>query len=371
MNENENETTGTETGQPTVKMVGVMEEENGELKFVPYGMTGFKGGIPVYVFNDYEEYEAYAPTLPDEFLFITLDDLDTGGFKFDDKLSPDSENAVQSKTLYVISKNAEEEREILAQQAQGIYEGRNLADVFDGEISRYSDEWEWIHDRVNTGFYKGMFPADFLPLTLTDNAYMEEQIAGINCYKGMPNSSTGNHIDFISRDCYQGVARWNLTNTNNGNAQTPYPYMASNIKSWLNETLYPKLPENVKEHISGKTSLLEKRYSASGALTDSVGCGWENIGNLWIPSNFEVFGTDAFGTAATSAGQAIQYRVFAASCKNRLKGAGHNGVKIGWWLINPESGSTEKICITTSAGHPTTVIASANNYTPLCFRISE
>lgn len=92
MEENETQTPANDTD---INMVGVIQDG----KFIPYGMTGIRGGIPVYVFNTYADYEAAAPTLPETCMFITLDDLDTGGFEFDSELSETSENAVQNKII--------------------------------------------------------------------------------------------------------------------------------------------------------------------------------------------------------------------------------------------------------------------------------
>lgn len=68
-------------------------------QFVPYGMVGLRDGVPVYLFNTYEEYEVAKPNLVDPCVFITLDDLDTGGWTFDDALDTESENAVQNKVI--------------------------------------------------------------------------------------------------------------------------------------------------------------------------------------------------------------------------------------------------------------------------------
>lgn len=97
MNENETENTEQlpEPDTPSLNMVGVIQDG----KFIPYGMTGIRGGIPVYVFNTYEDYEAAAPTLPETCMIVTLEDLETGGFEFDSELSETSENAPQTKVV--------------------------------------------------------------------------------------------------------------------------------------------------------------------------------------------------------------------------------------------------------------------------------
>lgn len=86
---------GEQSLESLVRMVGVIRDG----KFVPYGTTGITGGKPVYFFDTYADYEAAAPMLPEECMFVTLDDVDTGGFEFDSELSETSENAVQNKII--------------------------------------------------------------------------------------------------------------------------------------------------------------------------------------------------------------------------------------------------------------------------------
>lgn len=364
--ENGKEKTGA-TEEPSINMVGVIKDR----KFIPYGMTGVRGGIPVYVFATYEDYEAAAPTLPEECMIVTLDDLDTGGFEFDSETSETSENALQNKTITAIIKTMDQEREILAQQAQGVYEGRNLADVFDAEISRYSSEWEWIKDRNDTGFYKGIFVADFLPLTMTDGEYVEEQIAGINCYKGTTDRNIGNHIDFISRDCLLTTVTWNIGKNNNGNTADPCPYQVSNMKSHLRSTVYNKVPDKVKSVINSKRWLAESRYSENGALSDSTGTAWKDMGDLWLPTEYELAGSAVYGTRGYSTGLQVQYPLFVGGARRRVKNLGQTGGKCAWWTSTVFSGNSIWCVFVLVPGQ----IAAGDTINvlghPLCFRISQ
>lgn len=54
--------------------------------------------------------------------------------------------------------------------------------------------------------------------------------------------------------------------------------------------LYGYLPDKVKNQIAHKRMLLEQRYSSAGALTDSTSWGWQDLGALWVPLEYEVFG---------------------------------------------------------------------------------
>ncbi|MCX4328444.1 MAG: DUF6273 domain-containing protein, partial [Lachnospiraceae bacterium] len=141
----------------------------------------------------------------------------------------------------------------------------------------------------------------------------------------------------------------------------------SNVKQFLDQ-LYEKLPADVKNFIVTKRTLLEKRYSASGALTDSTGWGWADIGKLWLPSEYEVFGSVCWGTKGWSLGQAVQYPVFANSWKNRIKGAGPKGPRCYWWLLSLGGGSSSRACGVGYDGASYAWSASGAYRVPLCFR---
>ena len=258
--------------------------------------------------------------------------------------------------------------QILLQQQQGIYKGRDLTVVFADEIKNYSNEWAWIKARIKANNFNGIYICDYIPLTV-DGETHQMQVAGIDTYYRTTDQGLGHHIDFISRDCYSQTVQWNTTNNNNGNTTSEYPYMVSNLKTFLG-TLYEKLPQAVKNVITEKRTLLEKRYSASGALTDSTGLGWDNMGKLWVPTEYEVFDSVVWGTPRWSAGQTVQYPLFANSYKNRIKGSGSDGGRCNWWLASVRSGGSAAACHVSDYGGAGGYDTSNASRAPLCFRIT-
>ncbi len=217
-----------------------------------------------------------------------------------------------------------------------ITNGRNLAVIFSAEIAKYKNQWEWIQDRLDMRFFKGLHIKDFLLMT-ADGENHQMQIAGINTYKRTTDQNIDDHIDFISRDCYSQTVQWNTAHNNNGTAAQEHPYLASNIKQFLDQ-LYNKLPADVKAYIVTKRTLLEKRYSSSGALKESNGWGWADLGKLWLPAEYEVYGSVNWGTKGWSVGQSAQYPIFIGGWKNRIKGAGPGGARCSWWLSSVGGG---------------------------------
>jgi len=258
---------------------------------------------------------------------------------------------------------------ILHQQDNRIYKGRNLVTVFASEIAKYSDEWAWIRARIKAANYEGIYVGDYIPVTMNKEV-VNMQVAGIDTYYNTTDQAVGHHIDFISKDCFTETIQWNTTNNNNGDSTSPYPYMVSNLKKWLDETLYGYLPDKVKNQIAHKRMLLEQRYSSAGALTDSTSWGWQDLGALWVPLEYEVFGAIVWGTPGWSEGQAVQYPIFANTYLSRIKGAGNGGgrgrrgggVVLGRGLRGR--------CNVNNYGYAYGWGASGSIHVPVCFRIT-
>lgn len=248
----------------------------------------------------------------------------------------------------------------MAEAAQGKqYDGKDLTEAFADEISGYSDAWAWIKDRIVNNNFTGIYTADYIPLTINEEN-VEMQIAGIDAYYG--TSGRGHHIDFISRSCLSTEAKWNLTADNNGNEESPYPFPASNVHAILNGTVYNSLPQEVKNVISIKEMLIERRREEGEKLTSSTAAFMEEMGNVWLPTEFEVFGEEIEGTKGISAGQRVQYPIFENIFKNRRKDK-------DWWLATVADGNSTHAIKVSSNGIPVGYSTSNEAYVPLCFRI--
>lgn len=242
-----------------------------------------------------------------------------------------------------------------------LYEGR--------ELSEYT--WAQLKTKCTNADFDDLRVGDYKTITLTGGEVVKMQIAGIDTYYKTTDQQLGHHIDWISIDCLADYVQWNTTNNNNGNATSPHPWLVSNVYTYLNNTIYPKLPADVKAVIKNKRSLLESRYSASGALTDSTSWAWQDMGSLWLPHEYEVFGSVVWGTKGYSQGQAVQYPLFANSYMHRIKGKGNGQGRCTWWLSTVRSGNSTACCYIYSSGHAAYYSASyASIGVPVCFRIS-
>ena len=114
------------------------------------------------------------------------------------------------------------------------YVGQDLTVKFADEIKGYSDEWAWAKARKNAGNYAGMHVNDYIPITCSNGYVLKAQIAGINTYTGYGDQPVGNHIDFICKELWNDLHVMNKVDYNNGNANSPSPFLASDLNYWLN-----------------------------------------------------------------------------------------------------------------------------------------
>lgn len=243
-----------------------------------------------------------------------------------------------------------------------LYEGR--------ELSEYS--WADLQAMCEDGNFKDIRVGDYKTITLTTGEVVQMQIAGIDTYiHQYPEIS--HHIDWISINCLNGSIKWNESeDKNNGSSEKLCPWLSSFLYLHLNEIIYNYLPDDIKTLIVQKISLIEGRYSDSGTLVDSNSIHWEYIGKLWIPSEYEVYGSIVWGTKGYSCGMGVQYPLFANNLKHRIKYKGSSDLnRCTWWLINPASGYSTQCCCVNSGGYPDLHNATADYISvPLCFRFS-
>ena len=241
----------------------------------------------------------------------------------------------------------------------GKYAGQSLNTLLSGEIGT-GTVYDALHKRVSNNNFAGLRVGDYIDVPLVSASGVTSQqsvrflIAHIDPYYQCGDSAKGHHIAFMASapiavsSSYEGVKNssylpWNATSTNQGTADDKHPYTCSQLKGW--ETAFEAcLPEGLTKYLLTQRVLLEERYSASGALTDSNGWSWQDIGKVWSPSETEVYGQRVWGTDGYSVGFDCQFDLFRDTA-HRL-----NGNRNDWWLRSVRGGSSSSVCCVYSAG---------------------
>lgn len=284
-----------------------------------------------------------------------------------------------------------EELKIYAQIADRTYAGRDLTAVFASEIAQSgNDPWAWIKSRITAQNYEGIHVGDYIPWqdTTTAKRIRNARILGIDTYWQYGDTAVGHHIDFFG-GLWTPNKSINKANYNNGTSESEHPWLASDAYLYANslagtvpseananptlvdvdytETgIYYYLPDNLKAQIKPKRSYLEKRYTAGELLTESFDGGWVDLGNIWFPTEYEVYGAPVWGGDKYACiGSAVQYPFFIGNMNRLAFGRTY------WWLLTPSSINSTHWCYVTNRGGASTQYAGNNVIAaPICFRIT-
>lgn len=247
-----------------------------------------------------------------------------------------------------------------------------------------TDSWAEIKANVNAGNVSRYRVGDYKKITINGGYTLIERILGINTYSGrqIQNGYLGAHIDFAS-DEMGFNHRYNATNTNNGTGNSnglDNPFLASELRQYMEEIYNTEIPDELKSVISMKQLYVEKRYSSGGTLTSSNGISSTtyDIGNLWLPTEVEVIGYECLGTKRFSSGYGFQtqyplFRYWPRFRQKRSIGARPPNTQnmVAWWLLNADDGNSTNFAAISWKGYIESVSAtiSATRGIPICFRI--
>jgi hypothetical protein len=171
-------------------------------------------------------------------------------------------------------------------------------------------------------------------------------ISAFNPYKGVGDTEvTKNHIrfDFVNVPLRK---RMNSTNDNTGG------YKATEVRAFLDgvngegsgdkDGVTTAAFMNALKGQIGNYILPVRRL-----LSNKVDWAWITC-SLWLPSENEVFGANAFGEVGYGDGQKLHIPLYQDSYAYRIKR--NNGSRDWWWLNTPSAGSAAYFCTSHTIG---------------------
>ena len=260
----------------------------------------------------------------------------------------------------------------------GKYPGQDLATVLAAEIGSGENVYDALHARVQDADFSGLRVGDYIDVPLVSASAVTTQqsvrfiLAHIDPYYRCGDNMKGHHIAFVASrpiEVASGVTgyvdgghlQWNTTNTNQGTAAESAPYLASNLKKW--ENLFEDcLPEGLSKYLLVQRVLTELRYSSSGAITDSTGWEWNDIGKVFSLSETEVYGQCVWGTKGWSVGVDCQWDFFRDSAHRQ--GDYEDETRVEWWLRSVHGGSSSTVCSVGAHGHASNDTATCGSMRP-------
>ena len=256
--------------------------------------------------------------------------------------------------------------------------------LYDGNYSEYIKDGDWIE--LNTpdgGTYK--------------------MYANIDTYygEGEEGKEIGHHIDFISEELIYGcvgnndsynysstdINSWRMNydttynsyGSNNGVATETSPFLANStehrgaqggIIDKLNSYYSTNISESLKAHIVKKYHKVPTRYKSGTGLTDDNGSKWAEMPYLWIPYEWEIWGSRQYATNGSES-HMKQYHSFSSNSEFRKKYDKRYSTSstVYWLAASAHSGYDNDFCGVNASGAATVYLANYYRVgVPLCFR---
>ena len=282
---------------------------------------------------------------------------------------------VDDETARASAATAQSTADVALHSASGYYSGeydgfvplgRDLSTTFASEIGD-DEPITWLQSRASEGDFDGLAIGDYLTVTLADDdsTAMSYQIAAFDHYYGVGDTGyvNGHHITMVPSTVYPEYVTFNDSATNNGTSDDGSPWLSSGLYEWMNETFYGYLPSAWRGAIIDVRLYLPTRYSSSGSLTDDSGGEWGYVGNVWAPSEREVWGEVRRGTYSSSIGCADrQLPIFRRATVVRCSSGTS---RRDWWERCAASGSSTNVCYVNNNGNANANTATNANVRPL------
>lgn len=179
------------------------------------------------------------------------------------------------------------------------------------------------------------------------------QLASINDGTGTAGQYyPANTADFIAVELLPNTHVMNTTNTNVGG------WNSSAMRTYLNETIYPTLPSDLKSVIIDKTHMRTAGNQSTSYVSASD--------KLWLPTEWEIFGAATYG--GESATYNKHYSIF-PDATSRIKKRVNSTTANAWWESSPYVSGTAYFCRVSNGGNANSIGASDSHGVALCLRI--
>lgn len=186
------------------------------------------------------------------------------------------------------------------------------------DFSTISDSWSEIFANESNGTYSTKYSlGDTKKITINNNDYYA-QIVAMDVDPLSDNSGNAK-ITWILKELYADTHRMNATATNaNGWPNTE-------MRSWLNDTVLPLIPSDVRTAIKEVTKTSYDKTTSTDVTSND---------KLWIPSAREVFTNSSYGYESSGP----TYTAIFSSTSTRIK-YGSTSANF-WWLRSAYSNNT-------------------------------
>lgn len=313
----------------------------------------------------------------------------SGSVSFVDAVSPNADGDVLLSAVRYVTQTLQPAQQQQARAnigAQGLlvhnytYDGKDLSQMFTAAE---------LHQKVSSGDFSGIQNGDYWPITLNGTIYdyaaeaektlsntvVKLEVAGVNFYCQYGDTPVPNHLLFCSRDLLPWSLMFRAENTTWYETAATNPWLGSHLYQTLNNPSNGLLPlvtaTDIGAYIyagpngNGMRFLAETKGPTD---TTATGWAWADRGKLFLPSEREVWGANAWSEHGYGSGLALQWPIFAGTMRHIIKGLGNNGSRYAWWCCSTDAGSSSIICSVNNTGNPNNTSATyAWAGAPVCF----
>ena len=218
------------------------------------------------------------------------------------------------------------------------------------EVGMNKTTFRGIQNILNAHLEKTMLAiGDEISITLTSSEVITMQILAID-------QDSTHQVIFGSKYCLQTGHNMNSTATNVGG------WNSSAMRTYLNQSFYATLPDDVTAYIAERTV----QYSSGNGGSSLVAA----TDKIWLPREKEMFGAVTYSTS-TEGATCSQFPIYATSA-NRIKTIGVSGVIAYWWESSPSINSnspTTGFCFVLTDGSASGNHANSPSGVVPCFQL--
>ena len=221
------------------------------------------------------------------------------------------------------------------------------------DIGLNTDTWEFISQRGKDGTHREFYDLrETKDIELTGIGTMTVEIADFD-HEVVDTSTTPKRtpFSFLTKDLLYLNYKMNTTSTNSSG------FYGSVLKTTLNSTVWSSMPTELRQ----KLRSVYKRHGTGNASEGTV----ESSYNIWIPTEYEMFGVAQYGPANEAVKPYRPYPIFTDD-ESRIKRINNGGGgQRDYWLASPAKSNASGFCIVMSNGKET--YAGAEGSYGVCF----
>ena len=217
--------------------------------------------------------------------------------------------------------------------------------------------WSLIQELIQAGTFGNHYSVHDTKSFVIDGKTFYAEVVAIN--NGNDDASQwypSKTVDFICKELYTS-SKFNSSNTNNGG------FPSSSLRTYLNNSLYPNLPTDLKDIIIEKSHLYQAGRYSSGSYS-WVSSMVNSSDKLWLPTYYEIYGG---GNTYAPGEDYLNNKPYYLSSKKKNYGGSSSYSE--WWLGTPYTMGDKNLWIVREDGTINNMTATSLYGTPICFRI--